>query len=226
MIKDLDMADRPREQLLKVGAENMSNTDLIAIILRTGIKGQSVQNLSAIILKKVHNLQGLKDINKEQILSIKGLGAGKAAQLLAAIELGKRIYLKKEDRVKEIYNNSLTIYEKNKYLFDGKKQECFYCLYLNTKKEMIERKLLFMGTLNKSCVHPREIFKEAYLMSASAIICMHNHPSGDVLPSEEDIILTESLMEIGKLQQIPVLDHIIFGADKYYSFYENDILSR
>ena len=83
-----------------------------------------------------------------------------------------------------------------------------------------------MGTLNKSIVHPREIFKEAYLLSASSIVCMHNHPSGDVTPSKEDILLTESLMEIGALQQIPVIDHLIFGDNTYYSFYENNIRSR
>ena len=97
-------------------------------------------------------------------------------------------------------------------------QEHFYCLYLNTKKELIERKLLFIGTLNRSLVHPREIFKEAYRLSASSIICMHNHPSGDVYPSKEDIMLTDSLIKIGTLNGIPVLDHIIVSNDNYYSF--------
>ena len=99
-----------------------------------------------------------------------------------------------------------------------------YCLYLNEKKELIEWKLLFMGTVNKSLVHPREIFKEAYLLSASSIICMHNHPSGNPNPSTDDIVLTSSLLEIGKIQKIPIVDHIIFGSNSYYSFYENNNL--
>ena len=124
------------------------------------------------------------------------------------------------------YNNSKIIYENNKHLFLDKKQEYFYCLYLNEKKELIERKLLFMGTVNKSLVHPREIFKEAYLLSASSIICMHNHPSGNPNPSTDDIVLTSSLLEIGKIQKIPIVDHIIFGSNSYYSFYENNNLER
>ena len=154
------------------------------------------------------------------LTKIKGIKEAKAITLLASIELGKRIFLEKENQKKQKYNNAKVIYENNKYLFIDKKQEYFYCLYLNTKKELIERKLLFMGTLNQSCVHPREIFKEAYKLSASSIICMHNHPSGDITPSTDDIILTKSLIEIGRLQQIPVVDHIIFGNNTYFSFYE------
>ena len=223
MIKDIPESERPRERLIKYGKENLSNSELLSIILKTGTKGESVSTLANRILKNINNISDLKDITKEQLLKIKGIGEVKAIELLASIELGRRIYLEKnKEKKKQVFNNSLVIYENNKHLFFDKKQEYFYCLYLNSKKELIERKLLFMGTLNKSLVHPREIFKEAYLLSASSIICMHNHPSGDITPSTDDIILTKSLMEIGKLQQIPIVDHIIFGDDKYYSFYEND----
>ena len=225
MIKDIPSSERPRERLEKVGKENLSNTELLSIILKTGTKGESVTTLANRILQNIEDISNLKDITKEQLLKIKGIGKVKAIELLASIELGRRIYLEKiQKNKKQKFNNSLVIYENNKHLFYDKKQEYFYCLYLNSKKELIERKLLFMGTLNKSLVHPREIFKEAYNLSASSIICMHNHPSGDIMPSTEDIILTKSLMEIGKIQQIPIIDHIIFGDDKYYSFYENDII--
>lgn len=226
LIKDLPKDERPRERLIKYGMESLSNVELLSIILKTGVKGENVTTLASKVLKKVKGIENLKNINKESLLKIKGIGEAKTSELLAAIELGKRMYIIKNNNKKMIYNNSKIIYEDNKYLFLEKQQEYFYCLYLNSKKELIERKLLFMGTLNKSIVHPREIFKEAYLLSASSIVCMHNHPSGDITPSEDDIILTEALMEIGRLQQIPVVDHIIFGNNNYYSFYEHEVRSK
>lgn len=223
MIKDIPFVERPRERLLKYGSSSLSNTELLSIVLKTGTKGESVTDLSNRILSKVSSVTELKNINKEMLTSIRGIGITKAIEILATIELGKRIFVNNKTLEKEIYNNSKVIYESNKHLFLNKQQEFFYCVYLNTKNEVIERKLLYMGTLNKSYVHPREIFKEAYLLSASSVICMHNHPSGDPTPSTDDIILTNSLIEIGKLQQIPVIDHIIFGNEKYYSFYEESM---
>lgn len=117
--------------------------------------------------------------------------------------------------------NPKAIWEDTKYLFNNQKQEQFYCLYFNNQHQLIERKLLFMGTINKSIVHPREVFKEAYKLSASSIICLHNHPSGNIMPSVEDVKLTSSLVKIGNIQGIPVLDHIIVNEDSYYSFYEH-----
>ena len=110
------------------------------------------------------------------------------------------------------------IFVNTKYLFNGLKQEHFYCLYFNSKQELIGKKLLFIGTLNNSITHPREVFKEAYKLSAYSIICIHNHPSNDITPSKEDIKFTNNLVRIGKIQGIPILDHIIIGDSKYYSF--------
>lgn len=222
MIKEIPKEERPRERFLKYGAESLSNIELISIILKTGVKGENVKELASKILNKVNSIEDLKNINKELLISIKGIKEAKAVDILAMIELGKRIFVEKEIKSRQICNNAKIIYDNNRYLFLDKKQEYFYCLYLNTKKELIERKLLFMGTLNQSFVHPREIFKEAHLLSASSIICMHNHPSSDTTPSNDDIILTKSLIEIGRLQQIPIVDHIIFGDTNYYSFYENN----
>ena len=222
-IKDLPVNERPRERLLKYGCENVSNVDLLSILLKTGVKGENVTLLASRLLKSCTDITDFKDINREMLIKINGIGDAKAIEILAAIELGRRIFVEKRYEKKKKYNNSKIIYEDHKHLFYDKKQEYFYCLYLNTKKEIIERKLLFMGTLNQACVHPREIFKEAYRLSASSIVCMHNHPGGDVYPSSEDVVLTKALMDIGKIQQIPVVDHLIFGRDSYYSFYENDI---
>ena len=113
------------------------------------------------------------------------------------------------------------IYKYTKYLFHDKKQEYFYALYFNNKQQLLNTKLLFIGTINQSITHPREVFKEAYLLSASSIICLHNHPSNDTTPSKADITFTKALIEIGKIQNIPILDHIIVGDDNYYSFYEH-----
>ena len=218
-LKYLPNSEKPREKLLKYGKENLSDSELLALILKTGTKSIDVIDLSLSVLKKLNKISNLKYINYETLTNIKGIGHSKAIELLAVTELAKRIYYEKSID-KEIMSDPKTIYEKNKYLFDGLKQEHFYALYLNSKKELIERKLLFMGTVNRSIVHPREIFKEAYMLSASSIVCLHNHPSGDIIPSNEDIELTKALVEIGKLNGIPVIDHLIIGNDKYYSFYE------
>lgn len=223
LIKELPIEERPRERLLKYGASALSNAELIAIILKTGVSGSSVYDLANNILKSIDSLSDLNDISVQELLKIKGIGSAKAVELISAIELGKRVFFT-SNKLNEKFCNSKDVYLKNKELFYLKKQEYFYCLYLNSKKELIERKLLFMGTINKSVVHPREIFKEAYKLSASSIICMHNHPNKDALPSREDIILTNALVEIGRLQQIPIVDHMIFTDDSYYSFYENGCL--
>lgn len=222
-IKDLPQTERPREKLLKYGKENLTDSELLAIILKTGSKGENVCTLSARLIKELTSLEQLKNTSIQKLTSIKGIGPSKAIELLALTEISKRMYYKKQGTTKEKCTNPETIYQNNKYLFDNMNQECFYCLYLNSKKELIERKLLFMGTLNKSVVHPREVFKEAYKTSASSIVCLHNHPSGNAYPSNEDIQLTKSLIEIGKINGIPVVDHLIITTEGYYSFYENKI---
>lgn len=219
-VKDLPEAERPRERLIKYGKENLSNEELLSIILKSGSGKKSVKEVSLDLLKEIKNIEKLKDITKEQLQKVKGIGSVQALTILSAIELGKRIYISNDYKNKIKLNSSNNIYEYMKYELLDKKQEYFYCLYLNQKKELIERKLLFMGTLNRSVVHPREVFKNAYLCSASGIVCVHNHPSGDISPSREDIHLTDALVEIGKINGIPIIDHIIVGDSNYYSFYE------
>lgn len=223
-IKDFPLEERPREKVKQYGINNVTNKELLSIILKTGTKNINVEDLALSILRK-YKLHELKDVTINELTKIKGIGEVKAIELLAAIELGKRINYKPEEKKKKL-NNPEVIFQEMRYLFIDKKQELFYCLYLNEKQELIERKLLFMGTVNKSITHPREVFKEAYRLSASSIICMHNHPSNDLRPSKSDLEFTTSLVEIGKLQGIPVVDHIIVGDSSFYSFYEhNNILS-
>ena len=220
-IKDIPVNERPRERLIENGSSNLSNEELLAILIKQGTKDKSAKELSLEILKIVDDISELKNITYEKLINIKGIGKASATTILALIELGRRIYRKDKSNLKVKLTNSTSIYNYMKYLLEDKKQEYFYAIYVNTKKEVIERKLLFMGTINRSTVHPREIFKNAYLESASGIICIHNHPSGDINPSREDIILTNSLVEIGRVSGIPVLDHIIIGEDNYYSFFDN-----
>lgn len=224
LIKDIKKEERPRERALIHGVGNLSNEDLLAIIIKTGTKNKSSRTLALDLLNEVDSVENMKDLTINKLLNIKGIGKTKALEIMASIELGKRIYYKTSSNIKIKYQSSMDIYKDCKNIFVDKLQECFYCLYLNNKNELIERKLLFMGTINKSIVHPREVFKNAYLLSASKIVCLHNHPSGDVTPSKEDIHLTQALVEIGKLQSIPVLDHLILGSDKYYSFSDNGLI--
>lgn len=223
LIKDIKIDERPRERLESYGSSALSNEELLAIILKTGTKNSSVKTLAKEILNMIDDLSELKDMTINRLSSIRGIGKVKAIELIACIELGRRIYTEKKI-VKCKLSTPLDIYINNKNLFIDKKQEYFYCLYLNNKNELIERKLLFMGTVNRSVVHPREVFKYAYLYSASGIICMHNHPSGDINPSRDDIMFTKALVETGRVQGIPVLDHIIVGSDNYYSFSDNGMI--
>ena len=221
-IKDIPISDRPMERLINYGVENLSNEELIAIIFKTGTKGESAKDLSSLLLSKIDNLKKLNDVNYECLKSIKGIGMSKACNLLAAIELGKRI----NREVDIIKNTKLTsaeiVYKYYKEKLGDKKQEYFYAIYLDSGKKIIGDKLLFIGTVNYSLVHPREVFKEAYLLGASAIICVHNHPGGNPLPSKQDYEITENLTEASKILGIKLLDHIIICKNNYYSFLENN----
>lgn len=222
-IKDIPITERPRERLERYGVSNLTNEELISIILKTGTKDMSVKLLANNILGKISKLSDLTNISINKLIEIKGIGKTKAIELIAAIELGKRVYFDNGDNVIS-FTDASSIYNYYKIKVFNKKQEYFYVIYLDNKKNFITDKKLFIGTINMSVVHPREIFKEAYLNSASFIICMHNHPSGDPLPSKEDINLTNRILEISKITAIPLLDHIIIGKNTYYSFYENNCL--
>lgn len=143
--------------------------------------------------------------------------------MLASIELGKR--LSSETNINKIkITNAESVFNYYKNILKDEKQEYFYCIYLDTKNNIIKDKMLFKGTINQSLVHPREVFKEAYLLSATSLICVHNHPSGSVIPSSNDEVLTKQLVKSGQLLGIKVLDHIIVGKTSYFSFLEKGMM--
>lgn len=219
-IKDMAENEKPRERLLSIGANNLSNEELLSILLKTGTKESSVKVIASLIMSKYREIVNLKNATINSLTKIKGIGKVKAIELIAALELGKRVYYNiPQNNI--ILNSSDKVYDYFKNFFVNEKQENFYAIYLDTKSKLISYKLLFKGTINTSCVHPREIFKHAFLESAYSIIVIHNHPSGDTTPSNPDIELTEHLFETGQIVGIPVIDHIIISTTSYYSFYKN-----
>jgi DNA repair protein RadC len=219
MIRDFPEDERPRERLISDGPESLANHELLAILLRTGTKDESVLQLANRLLKHFEGLRLLKDATIEEMTSIKGIGTAKAVQILAAIELGRRISrLQYDERyvIRSPEDGAKYVMEDMRFL----SQEHFVCLYLNTKNQVIHRKTVFIGSLNASIVHPREVFKEAIKRSAASIICAHNHPSGDPTPSREDIEVTKRLVECGKMIGIELLDHLIIGDRKFVSLKE------
>ncbi len=219
MLRDVHLEDRPRERLMRQGAESLSNQELIAILLRTGTKEESVLVLANRVLTVFERLHYLKHATIEEMVAIKGIGEVKAIQLLAAIELGRRLARKQNDEKFTIRSPQ----DAAAYLMPDMtslNQEHFVVLFLNIKNQIIHRQTIFIGSLNASIVHPREIFREAVKRSAASIICAHNHPSGVPTPSEEDIEVTKRIEEAGYIMGIELIDHVIIGDHQFISLKE------
>ena len=222
-VKDMALEERPREKMLLSGAKNLSNAELLAILLRTGTKKRNAIELANdIINKDSQGIRYLQDMSIEELCKIEGIGLSKATQIKAALELGLRISSYRRNKYK--VKNPWDIY---KYYMEGlryKQNEVFKVVLLNTKNEIITDIDVSVGTLNSSLVHPREVFKEAIRRSSNKMILIHNHPSGSVEPSNEDKNITDRLIKCGELIGIEVIDHIIIGDGLYFSFKENMII--
>lgn len=216
LIKEMPKESRPRERLIAYGPEALSNEELMAILLRTGDKELSVVDLSKEVLYHLASLEDLKRMSVFEFMNIRGIKEAKACTLIAAIELGKRLSnIKKE--TKTIIKSSFDVYH---YLYPSLShvmQEHFIAIYLNTKSEIITKETIFIGTINQTLIHPREIFKTAVKLSASAILFVHNHPTGDSSPSKADVLATEKLIQASHLMGIDLIDHIIIGKGEFYS---------
>lgn len=222
-VKEMALEERPREKMLAKGEKSLSNVELLAILLRTGTKYKNAIELANYIINKdTQGLRYLQDMTIEELCEIDGVGLSKATMIKAALELGIRVASIKPNKYK--VKNPWDIY---KYYMDSlryQKQEIFKVVFLNTKNEIISDVDVSKGTLNSSLVHPREVFREAIKRSTNKIILMHNHPSGNIEPSNEDKSVTSRLIKCGELIGIEVIDHIIIGDGLYFSFKENMII--
>ncbi len=223
-IIDIPEEERPVEKLLINGPESLSNPELLAVILRTGTRGENIISLSTRIISEFNGLDGLLDAGINEITSIRGVKNIKASQIMAIGELVRRINKLNVLRSGKIISSPSDIASHVMKEMVVLKQEVLKLIMLDTKNNIIGIKDLFKGSLNTSIVHPREIFKEAIKKSSSSIIICHNHPSGDPTPSKEDINITIRLKECSKIIGIDLLDHLIIGKDQYVSLKEKGII--
>lgn len=220
MIKDLPIEERPRERFIKYGVNSLSDIELISIILRTGYKDTSVKDVATNLLNNIP-LKDIYKVNFNKISSIKGIGSIKAITLLSAIELGKRSMINNNTNKIQITNADI-VYNLLYLDLINELQEKLIVLFLDTKKYIISYKTIFIGTVNASTVHPRDIFREAINNNAVSIIMVHNHPTGNPKPSLNDSIFTNKMQSISKMIGIELDDHIIIGKNKYYSYYSEE----
>jgi len=216
-ITQLNHHDKPREKLLKKGASALKDFELVAILLGTGIKGKDVIKLSKEIVKLFED--DFTTLSLEKLLQIHGLGTAKASQLISAIELSKRYLIKENKKI----SNADDVYNELKE-YHNKQQEYFLCIYLDGANHICQTRVITIGTLNQSLVHPREVFAPAVENRCASIIVAHNHPSGVLKPSREDMLVTQRLKDSGKLLGIELLDHVILGKSGYFSMKDEGVL--
>lgn len=215
-IKEMAVELRPRERLAVHGAQSLSDAELLAILLRSGTVTATAIDLANQLLTRFSGLRGLMDTEVEELQIVKGIGLAKAAQIKAALELGRRSASHPGERrpvVRTPEEAAGLVMEEMRYL----DREHFWALVLNTKNQVLAVEKVSVGTLDSSAVHPRELYKNAIRKSAAALILIHNHPSGDPTPSQQDLDLTRRLVEAGEIIGIRVLDHIIIGDNKFTS---------
>lgn len=215
-IKDIPKVDRPREKFLKKGPEALSKSDLLAILLGSGIKGKNVQKLAQQIIKKFG--KSFLNITVDDLQKVSGIGQAKALQIASAISLVKRFY--DDDKTNEVViKNSQDVISLT-YDLRSKKKEHLVCLYLNARNILLKKEVISVGLADKTLLHPREIFYPATELNAASVILIHNHPSGDSSPSEKDIEIIENITQAGRIMGIPVLDFVIVSEKGNYSFFE------
>jgi DNA repair protein RadC len=216
-VRDLPLGERPRERLLKLGSEALSAQEIPAVILGRGTRGESVMMTSQKLLSRFGNLKGIANASVEELIQTTGIGPAKAAQIKAALELSRRLEADASEKPKRILKSPEDVAAEVNSQLKGKKKEHFLVLCLDTRNRLIDRKLVSMGSLDTSIVHPREVFKEAISSCAASVVFAHNHPSGDPEPSKEDVELTRRLVRAGEILGIDVLDHIIICDKSFVS---------
>lgn len=221
-ISDLPREERPRERLQKFGPEALSSQELLALILGRGIPGESVTVTSQRLLSTFGNIKAISEASLEELAKVKGIGLAKASQIKAAFELAKR---SEEEIGEKIYvKSSEDVVKLVKPKLKDKKKEYFLILSLDSRNNLIKISDISIGSLTANLVHPREVFKEAIQTSAVSVVLVHNHPSGDATPSENDVEITEQLIKAGEIIGISVLDHIVISNQDYKSMKDKELL--
>jgi len=222
-VKQWPEAERPRERLIANGPASLSDAQLLAIIIKNGKAGRTALDLALELLLKFGNLAGIERAGIKELCAVPGIGPAKAAEIKAAIELGRRHQKPSLAGASFCSSGDVAAYYRPR--MKDLKQEIFRCALLDTKNKIIREEVVSVGSLSASIVHPRDTFKAAIRESAAAVIFIHNHPSGDTKPSQEDILLTRRLVQAGEVLGIQVLDHIIIGDGEHFSFRDCGMIS-
>ncbi len=227
-IKEWPEDERPRERLLRFGANSLSTAQLLAIILRTGSRDKSALELARELLVHFSSIKDIEDTCEAEFSKIKGMGSVKIAQIKAAFELGRRLLQDVADKTSQApsFKNSNDVYDYYRPMFYGMKKEKFLCVMLDAKNRVFKEMVVSDGSLTSSLVHPREVFRYAIKEAAASVLLVHNHPSGDPNPSRDDIEITERLSKTGRIVGINVLDHIIISDRKYLSLKDKGYLKK
>lgn len=225
MVRDLPSDERPREKLLAGRVGSLSNTELLAVLLRTGTRTQSVIRVAEAVLAhyKERGIAAMANTAPAELVSIDGVGMAKAATIIAAIELGRRLSIDETSKI-EIIRGPEDVAKFAMPRFRFERREHFAVLLLNTKNHILGMPDISVGSLSASIVHPREVFRAAVDYAAAAMILCHNHPSGDPSPSKEDIMVTKRMLKAGNIMDIPVLDHVIIGKNRFFSLKEEGLM--
>ena len=222
-IHEIPNSERPREKVITHGIDKLSNRELLAIIIRVGYRGKNALDIGDEILRKAKGMRGLPSMSMVELMKVKGIKEAKAIELLAVFELAKRCYFESARKIDVIDHPEVIASWLQKELGDLK-QEHFMVVFLDVKNQIISSQTIFVGGLDRSIVHPREIFKEAFSHSAAKLILVHNHPSQDVTPSPQDIEVTNQLVDIATMMNIPILDHVIVSRSSYFSFRQHNLI--
>lgn len=218
-VKELPRMDRPREKLRRLGPSALTNTELLALILGSGTRGANVLEVAERLLKK-YGGERLVEVSLTELSTNRGVGKAKASTLIACFELARRLFKREED---EVIKGPEEVYELTKEIRTAKKEHVV-ALYLDARNRILKKETISIGSLTANIVHPREVFQPAVGLSAASVILVHNHPSGDPTPSQDDLALTRRLLEAGRIMGIEVLDHVIVGAKRFLSLKEEGLL--
>ncbi len=220
-IRDMEVSERPREKLAQLGPGELSNAELLAILLRVGVEGENAIQLATNLLLEFGGLRGLYHTPYAKLCQRRGIGPAKAAQLMAALELGRKFSM--VDKAIQSVHSPQDVYDLMGDALSLLEQEEMWVLYMDVRNQIIEKEMVYRGTANSASVRVGELFKGAVRCNANGVILIHNHPSGDPSPSGEDIALTKSTLQAGKLLDIEVIDHVIIGHGRYISLKEKGL---